>query len=74
MRLVGALAALALAFGLAWYVHQRHTWRYPKIGYGTPMNARTRVHPGWEDPAAIVIAIGGVAVAAAVLTVGRRRA
>jgi hypothetical protein len=46
----------------------------PVLGYtgGTP--ARSVVsHPSWEDPAAVLISLGGLAVAAGILTARRSR-
>jgi hypothetical protein len=62
-------------------VHQRHTWKTEtfKLAGGLkcadPTNhsifrdvctSTVRVHPSWENPAAVLIALGGLAVAAAV--------
>ena len=69
MRLAVAIAVVAVTWSAAVFVHQRK----PTIpgcngvtaGYCAPK------HPAWEDPMAVLIALGGVAIAAGILTIGR---
>ena len=66
MRLALAIGVIAVAWAAAIYIHQRHTLStpHPVSGtYGTPLGVRQ--HPSWEDPVAVLIAIGGLAVAVA---------
>jgi hypothetical protein len=69
MRLAAAIAVVAVAFSAADYVHQRHlvviegaNVPSPATGPTVEMTFRHRTHPSWEDPAAVLIAIGGIAV------------
>jgi hypothetical protein len=80
VRLAVAIAVIAVAFSAAVYIHQRHTWTstitsvQTKTGgfvTGTDTFTRVRHHPSWEDPAAALIAIGGIAVAAGIVTFRR---
>lgn len=76
MRLAAAIGVVAVALAAAVYVHQRHlvvanpSQSTGSAYFGTP-SAAARVHPSWEDPVAVLLALGGVAAAAAILTVGR---
>ena len=74
MRLAAAIAVVAVAWAAALYVHQRHplhtfTACVPRgTGYGSAYNCKStpeveRTHPSWEDPVAVLIALGGLAVA-----------
>ena len=73
---------IAVALSAAVYVHQRHTWKTETStakainipGFipdtpqtGTDTVTTTELHPSWEDPAAVFIALGGVAVAAGIV-------
>ena len=76
MRLALAIGVIAVALAGAVYIHQRHAWQtYPAVpqtctpqsGGGTFCTPaiparRTRVHPSWEDPVAVLLGIGGIAV------------
>jgi hypothetical protein len=99
MRLVGALAVVAIAFGAALYLHRYRSNVHhftaalciDNANVVYPAKSRLvcevadkatwyRAHqaiginkPGWGDPAAAVIAIGGLSVAAAVLSFRHRR-
>jgi len=74
VRLATAVAVIAVALSTAVYVHQRHVWTstvtsvQSKSGDGAVTGrdtfARVSHRPAWEDPAAVLIAIGGLAVAA----------
>ena len=85
MRLAAAIGVIAIAFSAAIYIHQRHTWTKPGLvqagttsGYGSGGLATPTIygsvsqHPSWEDPVAILIATGGVAIAAGILTARRK--
>ena len=77
MRLALAIGVIAVALAGAVYIHQRHVWRtYPAVrqictpGQGggtfcTPATpaGRERVHPSWDDPVAVLIGLGGIAIA-----------
>ena len=76
MRLAAAIAVIAVALAAAVYVHQRHTWQsITPLGCSpyADRNCSTSIaqHPSWEDPAAVLIAVGGIAVAAGILTTRR---
>jgi hypothetical protein len=81
VRLAAAIAVLAVPLSAAVYVHQRHTSETytstakainipgfipdtPQTGTDTVTTAE--LHPSWEDPAAVFIALGGLALAVAV--------
>jgi hypothetical protein len=74
LRYAVAIAVVAVFFSDAVYVHQRSNDRYchkpnfPRIHYLCYVGH----HPWWQDPAAVVIAIGGLVLAAGILT-GRRK-
>lgn len=70
LRIALALALVAVTLATAVYIHQRHTWTNgfsggtsdnPLLGGGTAESVRS--HPSWADPTAVLLAIGGVAVA-----------
>jgi hypothetical protein len=68
VRLALAISVIAVAWAAAIYIHQRRTLStpHPVSGtYGTPLGVRQ--HPSWEDPVAVLVAIGGVAVAVAII-------
>ena len=72
MRLAVALGVVAVAFSAAVYVHQRRPMT-PGTDYtpGGPYLPTTvlphRSHPAWEDPIAVLLAIGGIAVAVGIV-------
>ena len=86
MRLAAAIGVIAVTLAAAVYIHQRHplTRRCAAPGYTeeTANGPRTvcaryesvlpRLHPSWEDPVAVGIAVGGVAIAAGIITYRRR--
>lgn len=69
-----AIGVVALAFSAALYIHQRHTWSRvfmgPRtrsgFGYNSPL-LRARQHSSWEDPTAVLTALGGIAVAVGIV-------
>jgi hypothetical protein len=76
VRYTFAAAAVVVAWSAAIYVHQRNVTHYgTACGKSIPSGTRcpsdyvisgavqTVTHPAWEDTAAIVIALGGLAVA-----------
>ncbi len=86
MRLALAIGVIAITLAAAVYVHQRHVTgvytacipNHPsstvyRCHYTTGITAK--VHPSWEDPVAVLLALGGIAVAAGALKPeGRTRA
>ncbi len=70
MRLAAAIGVAAVTWAAAVYIHQRHTQK-PYGVTGSPPQGYIRVHPSWEDPAAVLLALGGLAVAAGILTARR---
>ena len=71
MRLAAAIAVVAVAWSAAVYVHQRVIYSPPTpICAGSPFSC-ARQHPSWEDPAAVLIALGGLAVAVGIFTYRR---
>ena len=75
MRWALAIAVVALAWSAAVYVHQRTVF----AGFGPAtasnfMGDPVYVHPSWEDPVAVLLAVGGVAIAAAIVSFRRRGA
>jgi hypothetical protein len=79
VRLALAIAVLGAAFAVAFYVHQRHTFGpvFHSGGgsgsgvFGNPLLPE-RHHPSWEDPTAVAIAIGGIALAVGIVAYGPR--
>ena len=84
MRLAAAIAVIAVAFAAAVYVHQRHVWvelptcvsqgQFSGPPHNCVYGSRSvivRQHPSWEDPAAVLASLGGLAVAAGILTARR---
>ena len=70
LRFILGVGIAVIAAAIAAYVHQRHAWRYCfDFGGG---RYRCRYHPSWEDPVALLIVVGGVAVAAGVIAAHRR--
>ena len=66
MRLAAAIGVVAVAWASALYVHQRQETHFAFSNHamcGGPGPCMKQVHPTWEDPAAVLIAIGGLAVA-----------
>lgn len=74
MRFTVALAVIAIAWSSAVYIHQRESVVGSKPATSIDIFHRPAVYgrSSWQDPAAVVIAIGGLAVAAAILTARRR--
>jgi hypothetical protein len=62
---------IAVAFAAAIYIHQRHTEIFvPAFHgglYGSHPATTIRRHPSWEDPVAVLIAIGGIAIAVGII-------
>ena len=70
MRLAAAIAVVAVAFSAAVYIHQRHSYTTfcGSKNIFTPCTYTTiRSRPSWEDPVAVLIAVGGVAAAVAIV-------
>jgi hypothetical protein len=68
VRFAVAIGVIAVAWAAAIFIHQRHTLSTPRPvsgSYGTPLGVRQ--HPSGEDPVAVLLAIGGVAVAVAII-------
>jgi hypothetical protein len=82
MRWATALAVVAVACAAAVYVHQRTVrvgspagviFFKSKEPVATLPNIEIPAyrHPSWEDPVAVLIALGGLATAGGVVTYGR---
>ena len=76
MRIALTLAVIALAFPAAVYIHERHTFfTYTAPGcspyFDKNCERSIEQHPSWEDPAAVGIALGSLAIGAGI--VGYRR-
>ena len=76
MRWAFAIAIVAVALAAAVYVHERRiAYAIPKgpCDYFNTTCAETTgySHPSWEDPAAVLLALGSLAVAAGIVTVRR---
>ena len=88
MRLTAAIGVIAVTLAAAVYVHQRHVLvtskhecaSVPTQGarlecvatWGTSVQAPYVTHPTWEDPVAVLLALGGVAVAVGIVATGPR--
>jgi hypothetical protein len=71
VRLAVAIAVVAVTWAGAVYVHQRHTTLVVDPPGCSPYfdkncSVAVRQHPSWEDPVAVLLALGGVAVAVGV--------
>lgn len=62
MRLALAIAVIAVTWSAALYVHQSLTLT-EHVSCNWPVKCIAQVHPSWADPAAVLLALGGVAVA-----------
>ena len=75
MRYALAIAVVAVAWSAALYLHQRRETEYVFANHapcGTPGQPCTKkVHPSWEDPVAVLLALGGLAVAVGIGATGR---
>jgi hypothetical protein len=76
VRYALAIAVIAVTLAAGVYVHQRHTFGgFAGSGcnsYFSDSNCVSiSVHPTWEDPVAVLIAIGGVAVAVGIIATRR---
>jgi hypothetical protein len=77
VKFAAGIAVIAVAFSAAIYIHQRHTvtfgYQDADLGRGTyGAQLITPRHPSWEDPVAVLIALGGVTVAVGIVTNGPR--
>lgn len=80
VRLAIAIGVIAVALAGAVFIHQRHTYisycPSTEPGYcsgADPINLLTRPqHPSWEDPVAVLIGLGGIAVAVGIAYRPRR--
>jgi hypothetical protein len=79
VRLVVALAVIAVAWASAVWVHQRHVTAtycpdtagcaaaaekaFNSASFSSIQIITRRSHPSWEDPVGVLLALGGVAVA-----------
>lgn len=64
MRLAAAIAVIAVTLSAAVYVHQRNV-RRPGCAATGAIIGYCKYHPSWEDPVAVLLAVGGIAVAVA---------
>jgi hypothetical protein len=70
MRFAIAVAVVGAAFAAAFYVHQR---KVPTSNGCEFVGYVCKTHPSWEDPIAVLIAIGGITLAMAIFATGSRR-
>jgi hypothetical protein len=74
MRWAVGIGVIAVAFAAALFVHQRHA-SYSvcvmPLGPNCGRFVSYRYHPSWEDPVAVLLAIGGVAIAVGIVSTGR---
>lgn len=66
MKRALAIAVIAVAWSSALFVHQRTvtSWHPQRSLPGAIYTAGfVTAHPSWEDPAAVLVALGGLAVA-----------
>ena len=79
MRFAIALAVVAVAWATAVYIHERHVTvsgvvctsscgQFGEQDTGTSWSQ----HPAWEEPVAVLLALGGLAVAVGVDASARR--
>ena len=83
VRLVAAFVVLAVVLAVAVFIHLRRVPAHdlsffngstsqPKVELPNLfVAARPTRHPAWEDPVAILLSVGGLVLAAAIITVGR---
>jgi len=81
MRVATALAIIAVAWAAAVFLHERKVglpcgWDEPRA-CPTRSNdifyrSTIRTHPSWEDPVAVGMAIGSLAIGAAIVALGTR--
>ncbi len=64
------MGVIAVTLAAAVYVHER---RLPEFA-GCNHRAACMYRPGWEDPVAVLVALGGIAVAVGIVTYRRRPA
>ena len=74
MRLASAIGVIAVAWAAAIYLHLRTVF-IPKPASDPYFHAvgppGTTLHPSWEDPTALPIAIAGVVVAVGIIRTHR---
>lgn len=84
VRLVAAIVALAVILAIAVFIHLRRPAHGLSFFNGSTKEPRLELpnlfvaarptrHPAWEDPVAILLSVGGLVLAGAILTVGRER-
>jgi hypothetical protein len=85
MRYAIAIGIVAVTLAAAVYVHERHVTTASRgttdnpfapapsgsAYFGDAVNVR-RVHPSWEDPVAVLLILGGLAVSVGVVATGRQ--
>jgi hypothetical protein len=78
VKLALAIAAIAITWSAAVYLDQRKIAEAvpgPTTGsiYGRPYAGVIHFHPFWEDPVAVLLAIGGLAAAVAITATGHSK-
>jgi hypothetical protein len=79
---VAAVAVIAVSFSAATYIHLRRVDKHltyfsdptapPKVGLPSLFKGGPpKKHPSWEDPVAVLLALGGLSVAARIVAAGR---
>ena len=74
-RTIWVVGVVVVTLTLAFYVHQRHTWvaNPTKACAGQAFPTCAGRQPSWENPAALLIAVGGLAITGCILVVANRR-
>ena len=70
MRLAGAIAVIAVTLSAAVYIHERTLISPACTSFGRLAVATVsacHVPPSWENPVAVLLAIGGVAMAVGIV-------
>ena len=67
-----AIAVVALSWSAAFYIHERTVFAGVACAcrLGGPFPA-IYSHPSWDDPVAVLLAVGGLAVAVGIVATGR---
>lgn len=84
MRFAAAIGVIAVAWSAALYVHQRRvTPSPPRMAQSSKPTSGglsgglevilkpVHEHPSWEDPLALLLAIGGIAIAVGIVSLRR---
>jgi hypothetical protein len=77
MRWALAIAVIAVTLAGAVYLHERQVDETYLVERCNPYFSSNclqirRIHPSWDDPVAVLLAIGGIAVAVGIALGGRK--